>query len=228
MPIPAPARSTDTTPALLADLVYDRVLALVVSGELAPGEVLREIDIAAWLDVSRTPVREAMRRLSVQGLVVYRPNRDSSIAPLVATQLLEIVQTAAALYGMAARLAYPHLSADDVARLRSVMTAAAEATAAESGVEKATHVHAALHVLLDRSGNAVLRAQTLALDPHLQRLLGAVPGHVSTATAAERAAAVVTALSTGGAELVGQTFTGYYLAWGSQVVEAATERGLTV
>ena len=77
------------------DDVYARVRDAIVDGTLAPEEQLRDADIAAWLGVSRTPVREALIRLASEGLVTLMPNRGARVTPLELTdvpQLLEALE----------------------------------------------------------------------------------------------------------------------------------------
>src|SRR5918995_4693948 len=68
MPIPA-VDSPSLARSLLRDDVYARLRDAIVDGTLLPGERLRDLDLAAWLGVSRTPVREALLRLGQAGLV---------------------------------------------------------------------------------------------------------------------------------------------------------------
>ena len=76
MPIPSSSPFKGRT--LLRDDVYRQLREAIVDGTLAPGESLRDGEIAEWLGVSRTPVREALLRLAESGLVVARPGRSTS------------------------------------------------------------------------------------------------------------------------------------------------------
>ena len=67
--MPVPDRSTRRPRRLLRDLTFESVLDAILDGTLHPGERLFEDDIAAWLGVSKTPVKEALARLATQGLV---------------------------------------------------------------------------------------------------------------------------------------------------------------
>ena len=68
--------------SLLRDDVYRRLRDAIVDGTFAPGEQLRDGELAAWLGVSRTPVREALLRLAEAGLVVAQPGRSTTVSPL--------------------------------------------------------------------------------------------------------------------------------------------------
>jgi DNA-binding GntR family transcriptional regulator len=99
MPIPqgqqAPRRS------LLRDDVYTRLRDAIVDGTLTPGEQLRDNELAVWLGVSRTPVREALLRLGQAGLVVTAPGRSTSVSTLDARAIREAQAVVAAMHRLA-------------------------------------------------------------------------------------------------------------------------------
>src|SRR4051812_22360818 len=80
MPFPAQLPPIDRD--LLRVGVHRRIRDAIVDGTLAPGEQLRDQELAAWLGVSRTPVREALLRLAEGGLVETRPGRSTMVTPL--------------------------------------------------------------------------------------------------------------------------------------------------
>src|ERR1043165_1588084 len=80
--MPVPSLQPPVARALLRDDVYRRVRDAIVDGTLAPGEQLRDQELAAWLGVSRTPVREALLRLQQAGLVAALPGRSTTVASL--------------------------------------------------------------------------------------------------------------------------------------------------
>ncbi|HEX2210304.1 MAG TPA: GntR family transcriptional regulator [Longimicrobium sp.] len=86
--------------------LYDALKAMVVRGHIAPGLRLTENDIAARMGVSRTPAREALRRLQADGLLMARGSgrrTELAVAPLTRDDLVEVYEAMAALEGMAAR-----------------------------------------------------------------------------------------------------------------------------
>ena len=85
--------------------VYQRLLEAIASGELRPGERLREVDLAKRLSVSRTPVREALKDLESDGLVRHLPRVGASIKSLSYAEVVELYEMRAVLEGVAARLA---------------------------------------------------------------------------------------------------------------------------
>jgi len=140
----------------LSDQVYHHLLAEVLAGRLAPGTVLREVELAGQLGVSRTPVREGLGRLAAQGLAEIRANRSAVVRRLGPEQLRHTYQVREALEGMAAELACRHLTAADLAHLDSCSAAVPDEGA--PGYCDACHrLDVELHRLLAlRSGNPVL------------------------------------------------------------------------
>ena len=75
-----------------AELAYERIEALIVTMQLAPGSVFSEGDLSDTLKIGRTPLREALQRLSADGLVSSMPRRGMVIAPLSLPDILSIVE----------------------------------------------------------------------------------------------------------------------------------------
>jgi DNA-binding GntR family transcriptional regulator len=114
MPVP---RSASPRRALLRDDAYQRLRDAIVDGTLEPGERLRDAELGVWLGVSRTPVREALARLEQSGLVITRPGRSTTVAPLDVRAARDAQSVVAAMHQLAVRLAVPHLSDDDLAHM---------------------------------------------------------------------------------------------------------------
>jgi DNA-binding GntR family transcriptional regulator len=89
----------------------------IVSGELAPGSVLRQEQLSERFDVSRTPVREALRRLAALGLVSFEPNRGVRVRSISPSELREAFLVRAELEALATEVATPRMTPDDLAAL---------------------------------------------------------------------------------------------------------------
>ena len=89
----------------VADLAYERIRGLVLSGELAPGTRLGQVELAGRLGISRTPVREALRRLGGEGLVEGHSNRGFRVADLGLSAVLRRLEVREILEPGIARLA---------------------------------------------------------------------------------------------------------------------------
>ena len=96
----------------LRDRAYDDIRAAILTGVLRPGERIKERDVAAQMGISTTPVKEALRRLEQDGLVVSQPRRGAVVGPLVVTPTAEILEIRAHLEALAARLAAEKMTAD--------------------------------------------------------------------------------------------------------------------
>lgn len=89
----------------LRDRAYDDIREAILTGALQPGERIKERDVAAQMGISTTPVKEALRRLEQEGLVVSQPRRGAVVGPLVLTAPAEILEIRARLESIGARLA---------------------------------------------------------------------------------------------------------------------------
>ena len=84
--------------------VYDRLCEQIRSGTIRPGARLTETELAARLGVSRTPVREAIRRLEADGLVDHQPRSGAVVRQLAYPEIMELYEMRTVLEGTAARL----------------------------------------------------------------------------------------------------------------------------
>lgn len=112
----------------LGAFAYRVLREAIRSGSFHPGEHLREIDVAEWLDISRTPVREAFHRLASERLVTTGPWNGVMIAQLTEKQLVQLYAVREALEGTAAALAAVHAKASDVQTMSAVLANEAAAS----------------------------------------------------------------------------------------------------
>jgi DNA-binding GntR family transcriptional regulator len=110
-----------------AEYVYRRLREGIRDGSYRPGHRLREVQIAQELETSRTPVREAIRRLETDRLVEDVPGRGLSVTRLDEARVRELYQFRTALEGAAAEMAALHASEMDVATLAGTLVAMREA-----------------------------------------------------------------------------------------------------
>lgn len=97
--------------------LHERILAAIDSGDYPPGARLLEAELAARFGVSRTPVREALRRLETQGVVQHEPRKGAVVAALDYNQIGELYAVREVMEGLAARLAAHHASKPEIALL---------------------------------------------------------------------------------------------------------------
>jgi DNA-binding GntR family transcriptional regulator len=101
-----------------SQLAVELIREAILDGQLAAGERLKEDELARRLDVSRTPVREALRRLESEGLVVVEPQRGATVRAYEGGELDDMYRLRAVLEGYAARRAAERISDDALAGLR--------------------------------------------------------------------------------------------------------------
>lgn len=171
MPIPVDAAGIDRS--LLRDDVYRRMLDAIVEGVFAPGEQLRDLEIAEWLGVSRTPVREALLRLGEIGLVVARPGRSTVVSALDVREVREARDVVAAMHQLAVREAVASLTAHDLDLMRDAnrrfrdaldageVTAALQADDELHGIPVAVAGNKAIDAVLAQFAPVVRRAELL-------------------------------------------------------------------
>ncbi|MBY4947431.1 GntR family transcriptional regulator [Cupriavidus respiraculi] len=153
-------------------LVTDKLRERILKGQYAPGERLVENKLSIELGVSRIPVREALRALAAEGLVLIEPRRGASVATLSPHVAREMVEVRATLEGLNAKLAAqrrdPALIAELEAVLREGMDAAAQGRADEL-IELNTRFH---EVLGNIAANSVLQEMMRSLRERTAALFG--------------------------------------------------------
>ncbi|MEV0697517.1 GntR family transcriptional regulator [Saccharopolyspora sp. NPDC050389] len=104
-------------PPTTQEFVLGELRKAIVSGELAPGQPIRQDTIAQRLGVSRVPLREALKTLEAEGQVIYQPHRGYSVAELSLGDLLEVYRMRELLESEAATVATERLTDADLARI---------------------------------------------------------------------------------------------------------------
>lgn len=104
----------------LRDVVFNTLRQEIIHGELKPGERLLEIPLAEKLGVSRTPIREAIRKLELEGLVVMLPRRGATVAGITSKNLRDVLEIRRALEELAIGLACERMTDGQLAELDEV------------------------------------------------------------------------------------------------------------
>ncbi|MBQ8148691.1 MAG: GntR family transcriptional regulator [Lachnospiraceae bacterium] len=111
----------------LRDVVFQTLRQAIITGEIGPGERLMEIPLAKKLGVSRTPVREAIRMLELEGLVVMIPRRGAEVARITEKDLRDALEVRCALEEQAVVLACQRITKEGKEKLKAVCIAFREA-----------------------------------------------------------------------------------------------------
>jgi DNA-binding GntR family transcriptional regulator len=125
-------------PATLGDQAFDRMRQMIIEGDLPPGKWLRKRQISSLLNMSPTPVIEAMRRLQHDGLVEINPRWGARVKTWTVSEIAQLADMRVALEGTVARRAAETLDSDQIASLRVIAVATDEMDAKfESPVDSA-------------------------------------------------------------------------------------------
>lgn len=111
----------------LRDVVFRTLREAILTGELKPGERLMEMQLAAKLGVSRTPIREAIRMLQQEGLAVTLPRRGAEVAAMTEKDMEDVLKIREALEILAVQLASEKITAEQITQLEEKLTAFEEA-----------------------------------------------------------------------------------------------------
>lgn len=128
----------------LRDIVFQTLRNAIITGDLQPGERLMETQLAERLGVSRTPIREAIRKLELEGLVIMVPRKGAQVAQFTEKDIQDVLEVRAALEALAAKLACKRM--DDRSFLKLQLAIAEYSYAAknkdlEAMIEKDVEFH---------------------------------------------------------------------------------------
>ena len=184
MPKNAPKPSSRDKPGdtSLGEFVHEWLRDAIRDGRYQPGKRIRETEVAGRLDVSRTPVREAFRRLQADGLLVLTPWRGAEVAELDRSQVVELYAMRRVLEGTAARLTAEHATDAEVDHLFDLLK---QDKAAEGKFRRQAEINRAFHQALYAAAHNRYLLKTLnALDDSLALLKSTtyeVPGRPAAA-----------------------------------------------
>lgn len=102
----------------LRDVVFNTLRRAILRGELKPGERLMEIQLANKLGVSRTPIREAIRRLELEGLVLMIPRKGAEVADITEKNMRDVLEVRRALEELAVQLACDRITQEEIQEMR--------------------------------------------------------------------------------------------------------------
>ncbi|MEV0585423.1 GntR family transcriptional regulator [Nonomuraea sp. NPDC050310] len=150
--------------------IVDDLRNLILDGHYTPGDRLGEVELAESLGVSRTPVREALRRLQSEGLVEIVANRGARVVEYPAEDLETVFELRARIEGLAARQAAATASIEEADRLHEVAVAVKE-HAERDELDLVYRLNAEFHQGLVRLGGSTVLAQSISSLIHSPVLL---------------------------------------------------------
>ena len=102
----------------LRDVVFNTLRQAILRGELKPGERLMEIQLANKLGVSRTPIREAIRKLELEGLVLMIPRKGAEVAEITEKNMRDVLEVRKALEELAVQLACEKITDEEIEEMK--------------------------------------------------------------------------------------------------------------
>ena len=139
----------------LRDVVFNTLRQAIRTGELKPGERLMEIHLADQLGVSRTPSREAIRKLELEGLVTMIPRRGAEVAQITEKSMNDVLEVRRAVDALCVELACERITPEELERLgEACQEFAAEAMKKEKDVKLLAQKDVSLHdIIVQATGN---------------------------------------------------------------------------
>ena len=153
----------------LRDLVFTTLRQAILKGELLPGERLMEIQLAEKMGVSRTPIREAIRKLEREGLVIMVPRKGAEVAGISEKMLRDVLEVRMTLEKLALRLAFKRQGTDLIEKLEAAEQAFQDAIEGEKLIDMAEadeHFH---FLIYEAADNDKLRELLNSLKENMYR-----------------------------------------------------------
>jgi len=151
------------------DSVFEKLKKAIIDGYFEPGQKLVESQIAQEMGVSRTPVREALRRLEIEKLVVNLPRKGVMVSPIDEVQVKEIFNIRAALEGLAIKLAIDNIDLTTIRQMRKILEEMREAIKRKDlkrEVECNTKFH---NYIIKAAKSSILTEMLQNIHNHVQR-----------------------------------------------------------
>jgi DNA-binding GntR family transcriptional regulator len=155
---------------LLRDTAHRLIRDAIVKGDIPPGTVVRDAQLAEQLGLSRGPVRDALARLADEGLVKTKPQSHTRVTPIDPAEVRDAAAVVRAMHELAARTAVPLLSAAQITGMAEA-NQRFDAAVRAGDVDEALRADDALHdVLVRASGNRAVAATIARYTPLIRRL----------------------------------------------------------
>lgn len=140
----------------LRDVVFNTLRQAILTGDLKPGERLMEIHLANKLGVSRTPIREAIRKLELEGLVIMIPRRGAEVAQITEKSMMDVLEVRRTMDALCVELACDRITEDALEALNKACDAFAEAVKSKD-IKVIAKADVALHdIIVQATGNSRL------------------------------------------------------------------------
>lgn len=209
---------------MLSSKIKDRILQLILEGDLRPGERVVETRIARELGVSQSPVREAIRDLAGVGFLEIEPFKGARIRRFTREEFLDDMEIRGELEAIAAQRAATRITDADLARLRLLigeMHAMGEARDPHGQAMKNTEFH---RIVVKAAGSEALERMWALLEPFARTYLTAMVPGTDLVWLGDRHAAIVDALEAGHADVAASVMRRHASEARDLLIEAAEEQ----
>lgn len=179
----------------LREIVFEHLRESIIMGKMKPGERLMEIQLAESLGVSRTPVREAIRKLELEGLVIMVPRKGAYVSEVSLKDIKEALEIRVSLEGLGAYLAAERMDQDEIETLKNKheeLKRCIENGDVSCIVEKDTELH---DIIFKSTKNTMLMELVDGLREQVQRFrVSYVSGHSSSSDLAKEHQRIIDAI----------------------------------
>lgn len=153
----------------LRDVVFNTLRSAILTGELKPGERLMEIHLAQKLGVSRTPIREAIHKLELEGLVTLLPRRGAEVSQITEKSMQDVLEIRSTLDALCVELACERITEQELESLKLACEEFARAVQ-KKDLQMIAHKDVALHdIIVQATGNARLVQMVNNLSEQMYR-----------------------------------------------------------
>ncbi|PID15739.1 GntR family transcriptional regulator [Sporosarcina sp. P34] len=168
MPIPTnhaqPIRKTAKESA------FSQLQKWIIDGTLQPGEKLNDVELAEALGVSRTPIRESLQLLEVQGFVQMFPGKATQVTDVDRESISDLLPPLAALQALSAELSIPNLTESIIRKLRETNKKFALAVEREDYFQALKTDEKFHQIIVDTANNPYISSMLVSLQAHVRRL----------------------------------------------------------
>lgn len=168
--MPVPSEHQKPTRKTAKESAFNQLQQWIIDGTLQPGEKLNDIELAEALGVSRTPIRESLQLLEVQGFVKMYPGRATQVTEVDKKSIKDLLPPLAALQALSAELAIPQLSEKTLKELEQTNDKFAKAVQSKdyySALKIDEHFH---QIIVDCTFNQYIHSMVASLQIHVRRL----------------------------------------------------------
>nr|WP_238482704.1 GntR family transcriptional regulator [Lederbergia galactosidilytica] len=170
MTVPIPSDHLKPIRLTAKESAFSQLQQWIIEGTLQPGEKLNDTELAKALGVSRTPVRESLQLLEVQGLVKMYPGKATQVTEVDRESIKDLLPPLAALQSLSVELAITHLTDEIVTLLEDTNEQFAKAIRSEN-YYSALKLDEDFHqIIVDTANNSYIQSMLSSLQPHVSRL----------------------------------------------------------